>query len=262
MSLVGNGAFNNFDQTASRSGTGGGEGTAYIRRNSQAEKAGVEPRRRSRTFSDSSEPQPISDSNAGLLPAGESEASKDQPNDDADENEEAARERAVVSLARQLTSQSTYSDVAGNPFAPAQNSALDPLSPNFEAKTWLKAMLRLQMDAPEKHPRRTVGVAFRNLNVHGYGASTDYQKSVGNIWLEALGLFRRVLGIGQRKIDILRSFDGLVRSGELLVVLGPPGSGCSTFLKTIAGETHGLVVEETSHLNYQGRPSLRVVTGC
>ena len=29
-------------------------------------------------------------------------------------------------------------------------------------------------------------------------------------------------------------------------------SGCSTLLKTIAGETHGLEVEEGSYINYQG----------
>jgi len=34
--------------------------------------------------------------------------------------------------------------------------------------------------------------------------------------------------------------------------LGPPGSGCSTFLKTVAGETHGFFIDERSHFNYQG----------
>ena len=29
-------------------------------------------------------------------------------------------------------------------------------------------------------------------------------------------------------------------------------SGCSTLLKTIAGETHGLFVDEDSYINYQG----------
>ncbi|KAG9969922.1 pleiotropic drug resistance protein, ABC superfamily, partial [Aureobasidium melanogenum] len=33
---------------------------------------------------------------------------------------------------------------------------------------------------------------------------------------------------------------------------GPPGSGCSTFLKTLTGETHGFNVDEKSYLNYQG----------
>ncbi|KAI9870180.1 MAG: hypothetical protein M1823_008824, partial [Watsoniomyces obsoletus] len=77
-------------------------------------------------------------------------------------------------------------------------------------------------------------------------------KSVGNVWLQGIGLARSLTGAGQRRIDILRNFDGLVRAGEMLVVLGPPGSGCSTFLKTITGETHGYVVDEGSHINYQG----------
>lgn len=44
----------------------------------------------------------------------------------------------------------------------------------------------------------------------------------------------------------------LVKAGEMLVVLGPPGSGCSTFLKTIAGETHGFSISDDSYINYQG----------
>jgi ATP-binding cassette subfamily G (WHITE) protein 2 (PDR) len=32
-------------------------------------------------------------------------------------------------------------------------------------------------------------------------------------------------------------------------------SGCSTLLKTIAGETHGFQVSPESHLNYQGIPA-------
>lgn len=34
---------------------------------------------------------------------------------------------------------------------------------------------------------------------------------------------------GKRKIDILQDFEGLVESGEMLIVLGPPGSGVLYF---------------------------------
>lgn len=63
---------------------------------------------------------------------------------------------------------------------------------------------------------------------------------------------RSLLGYKGRKIDILQGLDGVVHAGEMLVVLGPPGSGCSTFLKTISGETHGFYVDDKSYLNYQG----------
>ncbi|KAG0700795.1 ABC-2 type transporter-domain-containing protein [Suillus ampliporus] len=43
--------------------------------------------------------------------------------------------------------------------------------------------------------------------------------------------------------DILSGFEGVVAPGEMLLVLGKPGSGCSTFLKTLAnqrGEYHAV----------------------
>lgn len=43
-----------------------------------------------------------------------------------------------------------------------------------------------------------------------------------------------------------------MKRGELLLVLGRPGAGCSTFLKTLCGETHGLDVDPTSVLHYNG----------
>ena len=40
----------------------------------------------------------------------------------------------------------------------------------------------------------------------------------------------------------------------MLVVLGRPGAGCSTLLKTISGETHGFFIDDQSEINYQGIP--------
>jgi ATP-binding cassette subfamily G (WHITE) protein 2 (PDR) len=169
-----------------------------------------------------------------------------------DSVETARREEEVHQLARRLTSQSHYTTANHNPFHAPANSALDPNGENFNARAWTKAMLNLQLEDENAGPIRTAGVSFRDLNVHGFGADTDYQKSVGNVWLEGPGLFKRLRGNKGRKIDILQSLDGLVEAGEMLVVLGPPGSGCSTFLKTITGETHGFFVDQNSRLNYQG----------
>jgi ABC-type multidrug transport system ATPase subunit len=41
----------------------------------------------------------------------------------------------------------------------------------------------------------------------------------------------------------------------MLVVLGPPGSGCTTFLKTIAGDYNGIFMDDSSYFNYQGETS-------
>lgn len=60
------------------------------------------------------------------------------------------------------------------------------------------------------------------------------------------------LGHSRRKVQILTGFDGVLDSGEMLVVLGPPGSGCTTFLKTIAGNMHGIYLDEGVEMNYRG----------
>ncbi|EQL02664.1 ATP-binding cassette transporter ABC1 [Ophiocordyceps sinensis CO18] len=54
--------------------------------------------------------------------------------------------------------------------------------------------------------------------------------------------------------QILQGFEGLVESGELLIVLGRPGSGCSTLLKTLCGELHGLALGAESNVHYNGIP--------
>ncbi|TVY20600.1 ABC transporter CDR4 [Lachnellula arida] len=174
--------------------------------------------------------------------------------DSSDDGEKVQR---VKQLARALT-QNSVKNAHGdpvNPFAGSDNPSLDPLSGKFSYRAWVKTLVGLQSRDPERYPQRVAGVAYRNLSAYGFGESTDYQKTFGNYPLEAGSLFRRIIGKRQQtKIQILRDFDGLVRSGEMLVVLGRPGSGCSTLLKTISGETHGYFVDENTSINYQGIP--------
>lgn len=158
----------------------------------------------------------------------------------------------IKKLARQYTKGSTYSNVEGNPFEAEEGSVIDPQSDNFRARAWVKSMLKLSQAEAGKTMPRQAGICFRNLSAHGFGSAADYQKSVGNAPLEAWSIVKRLMGAKQRRIDILRNLDGLVHAGEMLVVLGPPGSGCSTFLKTVTGETHGFKVDDDSHVNYQG----------
>ncbi|RDA82442.1 hypothetical protein CP532_4514 [Ophiocordyceps camponoti-leonardi (nom. inval.)] len=158
------------------------------------------------------------------------------------------RSSVVQALAR---SYSRASAVEGqNPFFAGLDSPLNPASPKFSARLWARAVAELVTNTGGAF--RSAGICFQNLNVHGYGESTDFQKNVANTWLSLAGLFRRLTGSGRQRIDILRQFDGLVRRGEMLVVLGPPGSGCSTLLKTIAGEMNGIFVDHGSYFNYQG----------
>ena len=164
------------------------------------------------------------------------------------------RHSKVQDLAREYTRQSTVS--IDNPAAifgsSDPNSPLNPRGDKFNARVWAKTVAKAANDQGQSF--RQVGLCFQNVNVFGYGTPTDFQKDVGNIWLALPGMARRLIShsAGQTRIDILQQFDGLIRSGEMCVVLGPPGSGCSTFLKTISGETNGIYVNENSYFNYQG----------
>jgi len=57
---------------------------------------------------------------------------------------------------------------------------------------------------------------------------------------------------------ILHGFNALLKSGELLAVLGRPGSGCSTFLKTMCGELYGLELGDKSAPHYNGISQARM----
>lgn len=275
MSLVGNFAFGNYDHTAETAGAGP-IGTALQRRPSMVDQDVVGENHRERrpslarsltrrrSVAGASQRRPSNQQNTrGRAEEGASDAADAEKQgleltetpDSKMESDDERRDFEVAELAKSLTRRSTWSNVAGNPFEAEKDSSLDPHSENFRARHWVRSMIKLS-EAENRLPGRTAGVAFRNLNVHGYGAATDYQKDVGNIWLESIGLAKKALGLSKpRRIDILRDFEGLVESGEMLVVLGPPGSGCSTFLKTLTGETHGFVVDEGSYLNYQGIPA-------
>jgi ABC-type multidrug transport system fused ATPase/permease subunit len=167
----------------------------------------------------------------------------------------------IHGLARSLTQRSVKNGDGNfvNPFNYSENPLLNPGSGKFSARAWCKTLVGIHSRDPERYPNRTAGIAYKNLSAHGFGEATDYQKTFGNYPLEVKSLFKRLIGRReQTKIQILRDFDGLVRSGEMLVVLGRPGSGCSTLLKTIAGQTHGFVVDSNSYINYQGIPVERM----
>ncbi|KAJ7076067.1 ABC-2 type transporter-domain-containing protein [Mycena belliarum] len=162
----------------------------------------------------------------------------------------------LPTLAQTTTRMSEHSKHI-NPFEDTQgDETLDPRSEKFDINVWLKSVMHITSRDPENFPGRTAGVTFRNLNVHGFGSPTDYQTTTGNVWLGMFSTVKRWMGMGTglRKIQILRDFDGVVKSGELLVVLGRPGSGCSTFLKTISGQTHGFYVDPEADIQYQGIP--------
>lgn len=199
-------------------------------------------------------------------PQSEMTAANEQRDDHPDQNVA----ELIRSFSMSLVRSASHAQGGGlvNPFL-TSNPAMDPNSPSFDAIEWAKAFLQHSDLHPEKYPRARVGVSCRNLGVHGYGTDTDYQKNVLNILMQGPLMIKQWISHRRRKIDILRNFDGLFRNGEMILVLGRPGrsvtlsllkdcctetlgSGVTTLLKTIAGETNGLHLDPESHFSYQG----------
>ncbi|KAI4844783.1 putative ABC multidrug transporter [Aureobasidium sp. EXF-8845] len=139
-----------------------------------------------------------------------------------------------------LTRTATSSSYAG----------VDPESKDFSLEKWLRAFVK-DFDSENLKATRA-GIVWKNLSVSGSGAALQLQDTVAGIALKPLGMVKSLLSRNTKRKQILHNFNGNLKSGELLIVLGRPGSGCSTFLKSICGETHGLHIDEGSEIHYNG----------
>ena len=108
----------------------------------------------------------------------------------------------VTKLAQELTGQSSGDDELEkiitlgsvksdggnyrNAFLDSTDPTLDPNSGQFKPEKWVRTLVGLQSRDPERYPQRVAGVSYKNLNVHGFGSLTDYQKYVGKPSLEPL----------------------------------------------------------------------------
>ncbi|KAM9925286.1 hypothetical protein OXX59_003971, partial [Metschnikowia pulcherrima] len=131
----------------------------------------------------------------------------------------------VETLSRRMSRKSTSSFYDGD-------LEVDP--ENFELSKLYKTFL--YHAEKEGLMLRELGVSFENLSVYGKDQTYTYLPTMSDIISGPYGMIRSARE-AKKLADraILDSFDGLVKSGEMLLVLGRPGSGCSTFLRTISG---------------------------
>jgi hypothetical protein len=162
--------------------------------------------------SESKSPAPTRQQAKSMLTASSSLAEKD------------ADKINVLAKAASLSEAKDVKSEADNPFLGSSDPQLDPHSAEFNVRAWLQAVMNIASRDPERYPKGVAGVAYKNLSAHGLGKPTDYQKTFGNYPLELYKWAKRLVGNETKTgIQILRDFDGLVKSGEMLVVLGRSG---------------------------------------
>jgi ATP-binding cassette subfamily G (WHITE) protein 2 (SNQ2) len=91
---------------------------------------------------------------------------------------------------------------------------------------------------------KKVGVIFKGLTVKGVSSGASFVRTLPEAILGTFGpdlygilcRFFPALRVGHKGElrTLINDFTGVVRHGEMMMVLGRPGSGCSTFLKVIA----------------------------
>lgn len=140
------------------------------------------------------------------------------------------------------------------PYANDIDPRLNPESDQFDSKFWLKNMRKMTLSNVDYYKPSDLGFAYKNLRAFGRAADADYQSNFGNIIYKYvnIGLSKLRKTDTKELYDILKPMDGIAKPGEVTVVLGRPGAGCSTFLKTVACETYGFHVDENSFITYDG----------
>lgn len=135
--------------------------------------------------------------------------------------------------------------------AEPDRSYLDPSSKDFDLSRWMSYQVRKFYNAAYT-PRKT-GVIFKNLSVQGSEPAVKVQQTVDSI----LTVPFRLSGVWSNSRShktILHDFNGFLKHGETLLVLGRPGAGCSTFLKSISADTASLMIDEAAQVHYDGIP--------
>lgn len=128
-------------------------------------------------------------------------------------------------------------------------SKADADEENHEVERLMSRMFgKARQEQSEEEKTRHSGVVFRNLTVKGTGLGASLQPTVGDIFLGLPRFLASLFTKGPKAAtgkppvrDLLSSFDGCVRPGEILLVLGRPGSGCTTFLKAFCNQRAGFV---------------------
>ena len=110
-------------------------------------------------------------------------------------------------------------------------------------------------------PAKKVGVVFKNLTVQGIETGASFVRTLPHAVVGTFGpdLYKLVcrfvpqLHFGKKPPvrDLIHDFNGTVREGEMMLVLGRPGAGCSTFLKAIAND-RGAFAGVSGEVSYGG----------
>ncbi|KAF2235879.1 putative ABC transporter [Viridothelium virens] len=113
---------------------------------------------------------------------------------------------------------------------------------SFDLEATLRGGKRREEESGIRSKR--IGVIWDNLTVKGIGGAKNYVRTFPDAFVSFFNVFGTLMhcfGLGRKgkEISILENFRGVVKPGEMVLVLGRPGSGCTSFLKVISNQRFG-----------------------
>ncbi|KAL0934069.1 bmr1-like protein [Colletotrichum truncatum] len=159
---------------------------------------------------------------------------------------ELQRELSGVSRASRVNSRSSRRKSEDVEKAVANVNSASPSSDTDGEQFDLEAVLRGGVEAERQAGIRPkhIGAYWDGLTVTGIGGTTNYVQTFPDAFINFVDYVTPVmnlLGLNKKGVEatLLDHFKGVCKPGEMVLVLGKPGSGCTTFLKTIANQRAG-----------------------
>ncbi|KAF2068331.1 hypothetical protein CYY_010344, partial [Polysphondylium violaceum] len=125
---------------------------------------------------------------------------------------------------------------------------------DFKLRKYFENSQRMAMENGGK-PKK-MGVSIRNLTVKGKGADASIIADLTTplYWFASLFNPSSWKKSNGTTFDILHDVNAYAQDGKMLLVLGRPGAGCSTFLRVISNQ-RGSYVSVDGEVTYGGIPA-------
>ncbi|CAN3358760.1 protein Snq2p [Diutina catenulata] len=128
---------------------------------------------------------------------------------------------------------------------------------NFDLEGILAAFVELCHN--QGIANRSYGVAMRDVSLHGVDERFATMPTVGDILMLPKTIYSKIKAGKPPTRKILHSVNASAKPGEMILVLGRPGAGCTSFLKTVAGTDLSLYKKLEGDISYDGVPQAEML---
>lgn len=128
---------------------------------------------------------------------------------------------------------------SGGQTAQPMNSSDEEIEPIKKADTWKLMPAVKDAKARDEPAGRRLGVTWKDVTIKGISSDTTFQENAFSQFnIPKLAKESRA---PKKLKTIVDASSGCVKPGEMLLVLGRPGSGCTSLLKILANRRKGFV---------------------